>query len=209
MASTGCSSSGACGAGDVLRQAVGLLGVALPDAGLDVGEQLRGHVARLSTAGARRACGAARSRAPVPDRRTPRPRRPGPVLGGPEREHVDAGTPGDIARVAVEERDDVGKARPVHVHLHAALVRKFGQHAAVPAAGTRRPGPSPAPATAPPAARCARPRAAVPAPHCSGSTASRPCSPGSSINWAPPEKNPGAPHSSTAMWDSSCAKIAP
>jgi hypothetical protein len=53
------------------------------------------------------------------------------VLGGAEGEHVDAGAPGDVARVAVKERHRVGKARAVHLHRQAAPVRERAQRADV------------------------------------------------------------------------------
>ena len=51
----------------------------------------------------------------------------GAVLGRAEGQHVDAGAPGDVARVAAEEGDRVGEARAVHLHLEAARVRQLAQ----------------------------------------------------------------------------------
>ena len=42
------------------------------------------------------------------------------VLGRAERQHVDAGTPGDVARVAVEKRHRIGESRPIHPTVTSA-----------------------------------------------------------------------------------------
>ena len=46
-------------------------------------------------------------------------RRHGAALGGAERQHIDAGFPGDLGRARVHPHQRVGKARAVHVDLHA------------------------------------------------------------------------------------------
>ena len=49
------------------------------------------------------------------------------ALGGAKRQHIDAGLPGDLRRTGVEPDQRIGKARAVHMHPHAMVVRKPGQ----------------------------------------------------------------------------------
>ena len=49
------------------------------------------------------------------------------VLGGAERQRVDAGTPGDIGRRASEPRQRVGETRAVHMQREPVLARELGE----------------------------------------------------------------------------------
>jgi hypothetical protein len=49
----------------------------------------------------------------------------GTVLRRPERQDIDAGTPGDVAWMAVEECQRIGKACTVHVHSQSKITRQL------------------------------------------------------------------------------------
>src|SRR5579864_1604849 len=115
------------GRADACGQTVGALGVALPDTGFNIGEKLRGHVARLrqQVAGALAAqLEIAHQRAIEEHHRLGRER---PVLGGAEGKHIDAGAPGHIRRVTAEKGEGIGKARAVHVDFHAPGMGQLGE----------------------------------------------------------------------------------
>jgi hypothetical protein len=44
-----------------------------------------------------------------------------------ERQHIDAGLPGDLSRARIHPHQRVGEARAVHVHLHAMGMRDLGE----------------------------------------------------------------------------------
>ena len=106
------------------------------------------------------------------------------ALGGAEREHVDAGLPGDLGGARVQPHQRVGEARAVHVHLHAVRVRDPGERrdlvGPVDGAGFARLREREAPPAPPDAARgrhSARARRrASPARPCSRRPACRPAS---------------------------------
>src|SRR6185312_12442448 len=112
----------ACSLCEAPRQGVGALGVASPDARLDVGEQLCRDVAGLreQLAGALAPQLEVAHQLGLEEHHRLGAERP--VLGCAEAKHVDSRTPRDIAGMTPEVDERVRKACPIHLHVQSALV---------------------------------------------------------------------------------------